>query len=177
MLPVVGTRIRAKSGAIIVALGAIRGLVADCHGWDSFAEGDVFYMNDSYMTGKHLNDSTIIMPIFRNGQLIGFAASRAHWLDVGAKDPGSPVDSTEIFQEGMRWGPTRLYEGGRPRDDVIDLLRHFLDISARTYRAQYVIDTDMLTGIHTLPNLPPPRHYRQPQNTGVRSGGMPAVRG
>ena len=98
-------------------------LVADCHGWDNFAEGDVFYMNDSYMTGTHLNDSTIIMPIFWNGQLIGFAASRAHWLDVGAKDPGSPVDSTEIFQEGMRWGPTRLYEGGKPRDDVIDLLR------------------------------------------------------
>ena len=98
-------------------------LVAERHGWDRFEEGDVFYMNDSYMTGTHLNDSTIIMPIFRSGSLIGFAASRAHWLDVGAKDPGSPVDSTEIYQEGMRWGPTRLYVAGEPREDVIDLLR------------------------------------------------------
>lgn len=98
-------------------------LIAEEHGWDYFKEGDVFYMNDSYMTGTHLNDSTIIMPIFWRGNRIGFAASRAHWLDVGAKDPGTPVDSHEIYQEGFRWGPTRLYESGKPRDDVIDLLR------------------------------------------------------
>ncbi|MFK7886732.1 MAG: hydantoinase B/oxoprolinase family protein [Gammaproteobacteria bacterium] len=98
-------------------------LIAEEHGWDYFKEGDVFYMNDSYMTGTHLNDSTIIMPIFWRGERVGFAASRAHWLDVGAKDPGTPVDSHEIYQEGMRWGPTRLYENGEPREDVIDLLR------------------------------------------------------
>ena len=98
-------------------------LIAERHGWDYFAEGDVFYMNDSYMTGTHLNDSTIITPIFWQGERIGFAASRAHWLDVGAKDPGSPVDSSEIYQEGMRWGPTRLYRRGKAREDVIDVLR------------------------------------------------------
>ncbi|MFK8051360.1 MAG: hydantoinase B/oxoprolinase family protein [Woeseiaceae bacterium] len=98
-------------------------LIAEEHGWDYFKEGDVFYMNDSYMTGTHLNDSTIIMPIFWQGERIGFAASRAHWLDVGAKDPGTPVDSHEIYQEGVRWGPTRLYEDGKAREDVIDLLR------------------------------------------------------
>ena len=98
-------------------------LIAKEHGWDYFKEGDVFYMNDSYMTGTHLNDSTVIMPIFWQGERVGFAASRAHWLDVGAKDPGAPVDSHEIYQEGMRWGPTRLYDAGTSRDDVIDLLR------------------------------------------------------
>lgn len=98
-------------------------LIAEQHGWDYFKDGDVFYMNDSYMTGTHLNDSTIIMPIFWRGERVGFAASRAHWLDVGAKDPGTPVDSHEIYQEGVRWGPTRLYENGEPREDVIDLLR------------------------------------------------------
>lgn len=98
-------------------------LIAEQHGWDYFQEGDVFYMNDSYMTGTHLNDATIIMPIFLQGKRVGFAASRAHWLDVGAKDPGTPVDSHEIYQEGVRWGPTRLYDAGKPREDVIDLLR------------------------------------------------------
>lgn len=98
-------------------------LMAERFGWDYFKDGDVFYMNDSYMTGTHLNDSTIIMPIFWQGRRIGFAASRAHWLDVGAKDPGTPVDSHEIYQEGVRWGPTRLYEDGKPREDVINLLR------------------------------------------------------
>jgi N-methylhydantoinase B len=98
-------------------------LMAERYGWEYFKDGDVFYMNNSYMTGTHLNDSTIIQPIFWKGERIGFAASRAHWLDVGAKDPGTPVDSHEIYQEGMRWGPTRLYENGEPREDVIELLR------------------------------------------------------
>ncbi len=98
-------------------------IMAERYGWGYFKDGDVFYMNDSYMTGTHLNDSTIVMPIFWQGERVGFAASRAHWLDVGAKDPGTPVDSTEIYQEGTRWGPTRLYDGGVARDDVIELLR------------------------------------------------------
>ena len=98
-------------------------LAAELFGWDAFRPGDVFYMNDSYMTGTHLNDATIFGPIFWNEQLVGFSATRAHWLDVGAKDPGGPMDSHEIFQEGMRWGPTRIYDAGSPREDIIDLLR------------------------------------------------------
>ncbi len=98
-------------------------LAAELYGWDAFAPGDVFYMNDSYMTGTHLNDATIFGPIFSRDRLVGFSATRAHWLDVGAKDPGGAMDSREIYQEGMRWAPTRIYAGGEPRDDVIDLLR------------------------------------------------------
>ena len=45
-----------------------------------------------------------------NKQLAGFSASRAHWLDVGAKDPGGSMDSSNIYQEGFRWPVTRLYE-------------------------------------------------------------------
>lgn len=98
-------------------------LAADMYGWDNFKPGDVFYMNDSYMTGTHLNDATIFGPIFWRGQRVGFSATRAHWLDVGGKDPGGPMDSTSIFQEGMRWAPTRIYDAGEPREDIIDLLR------------------------------------------------------
>jgi N-methylhydantoinase B len=98
-------------------------LAADLFGWDTFKPGDVFYMNDSYMTGTHLNDATIFGPIFWQDRLVGFSATRAHWLDVGGKDPGGPMDSNSIFQEGMRWGPTRIYDGGEPRADIIDLLR------------------------------------------------------
>ena len=98
-------------------------LAAELYGWDAFKPGDVFYMNDSYMTGTHLNDVTIFGPIFWNNRLVGFSATRAHWLDVGGKDPGGPMDSNSIFQEGMRWGPTRIYDAGEPREDIIDLLR------------------------------------------------------
>jgi N-methylhydantoinase B len=98
-------------------------LAADMFGWDTFKPGDVFYMNDSYMTGTHLNDATIFGPIFWQDRLVGFSATRAHWLDVGAKDPGGPMDSREIYQEGMRWAPTRIYDGGEAREDIIDLMR------------------------------------------------------
>jgi N-methylhydantoinase B len=98
-------------------------LAAEMFGWDAFKPGDVFYMNDSYMTGTHLNDATIFGPIFWRDRLVGFSATRAHWLDVGGKDPGGPMDSREIYQEGMRWAPTRIYDGGEAREDIIDLLR------------------------------------------------------
>lgn len=98
-------------------------LTAELFGWDAFQPGDLFYMNDAYMTGTHLNDATIFGPIYWHDRLVGFSATRAHWLDVGAKDPGGSMDSHEIYQEGMRWAPTRIYERGAPREDVIDLLR------------------------------------------------------
>jgi len=98
-------------------------LIAEKIGWEKFKPGDVFYMNDSYMTGTHLNDATIVTPIFWKNQRVGFTAARAHWLDIGAKDPGAPMDSHEIYQEGMRWGPTRIYENGEPKEEILDFLR------------------------------------------------------
>ena len=98
-------------------------LIAEKIGWENFQSGDVFYMNDSYMTGTHLNDSSIVTPIFWNNRRVGFTAARAHWLDIGAKDPGAPMDSHEIYQEGMRWGPTRLYENGKPKEEILDFLQ------------------------------------------------------
>jgi N-methylhydantoinase B len=92
-------------------------------GREIFEPGDVFYMNDPYMQGTHLNDATIFSPIFYDEELVGFSATRAHWLDVGAKDPGTPMDSTEIYQEGFRWAPTKIYSCYEQREDVVDLLR------------------------------------------------------
>jgi N-methylhydantoinase B len=96
---------------------------AQTNGWDYFQDGDVIFLNDSYIAGTHLNDVTVIQPIFWRGQRVGFSASRAHWLDVGGKDTGLSIDSTEIYQEGMRWAPTKIYEAGRPRKDILDFLQ------------------------------------------------------
>lgn len=92
-------------------------------GWEYFHPGDIIYMNDSYITGGHLNDATIIAPIFWRDELVGFSASRAHWIDVGGKDPGQTTDSTENYQEGIRWGPTKIYVDAKPREEFIDLIR------------------------------------------------------
>ena len=84
--------------------------------------GDVWILNDSYLAGTHLNDLTVFAPIFHAGELVGFAASRAHWIDVGAKDPGGPMDATEIYQEGIRLAAATLVAGGGKRRDVVDIL-------------------------------------------------------
>jgi len=96
---------------------------ANMYGWDYFKEGDIFFVNDSFFTGTHLNDITIFAPIFWQGKLAGFSASRAHWLDVGGKDPGGSMDSTNIYQEGFRWPVTRLYENNEPKKEIIEFLR------------------------------------------------------
>lgn len=84
--------------------------------------GDVWVLNDSYIGGTHLNDCTVYAPIFVDDELAGFAVSRAHWIDMGSKDPGGSMDSTSIYQEGLRMGPTRIVVGGRENDDVVRLI-------------------------------------------------------
>ncbi|MEV0389543.1 hydantoinase B/oxoprolinase family protein [Nonomuraea sp. NPDC050643] len=92
------------------------------YGREVWREGDVWVLNDSYIGGTHLNDVTVYGPIFVDGELTGFAASRAHWLDVGSKDPGGSMDSTSIFQEGLRMGPVKVYEGGAPCRDLHEVI-------------------------------------------------------
>jgi N-methylhydantoinase B len=76
--------------------------------------GDVILLNDSYRGGTHLNDVTLLYPVFDGDELFIFPAVRAHWADVGGMVPGSYSGlSTSIYQEGMRIPPIKLYEGGR----------------------------------------------------------------
>src|SRR5699024_1656919 len=91
-------------------------------GNENYNPGDVYIMNDSYLAGTHLNDITVIAPIFYKDELVGFSATRAHWLDLGAKDPGYPMDATEIYQEGLRIPPLKIYDKGEPIQDVIKLI-------------------------------------------------------
>jgi N-methylhydantoinase B len=118
-------RVLGQSAGLPIFLGNLEictRLTEQTYGREGWQPGDVWIMNDSYMTGTHLNDMTVFGPIFVEDELTGFAACRAHWLDVGAKDPGGPMDSTEIYQEGIRLGPTKVVEAGRQRPDVTDLL-------------------------------------------------------
>ena len=118
-------RVLGQSAGLPIFLGNLEictQLTEEMYGRESWTPGDVWIMNDSYLTGTHLNDMTVFGPIFHEQELVGFGACRAHWLDVGAKDPGGPMDSIEIYQEGIRLGPMRVVEGGVQREDVTDLL-------------------------------------------------------
>lgn len=91
--------------------------------------GDVFILNDPFEGGTHLPDFYIFKPIFAGAPpgsgpaLVGWAASIGHQLDVGGKTPGgNGCDATEIFQEGLRIPPLRLYAAGEPVEAVFELI-------------------------------------------------------
>lgn len=87
------------------------------------APGDVIVLNDPYRGGTHLNDVTLIYPVFAGERLIFFPAVREHWADVGGAVPGSlSGTATEIYQEGVRIPPIKLVERGRVNKAAMDLL-------------------------------------------------------
>jgi N-methylhydantoinase B len=73
--------------------------------------GDVVILNDPFKGGTHLPDITLISPVYSRGDpiLLGLVASRAHHSDVGGMSPGSMPLAQEIYQEGLRIPPVRLY--------------------------------------------------------------------
>src|SRR5262250_752833 len=90
---------------------------------DDIHEGDVFLHNDPYTGGTHLNDVAMIYPMFADGELFLFPVVRAHWGDVGGMSPGSLSGRvTEIYQEGVRIPPIRVYECGRPNQAALDVI-------------------------------------------------------
>lgn len=91
-------------------------------GPECWQDGDVWVLNDSYIGGTHLNDCTVYAPIFVDGSLKGFAVSRAHWVDMGSKDPGGSMDSTNIYQDGLRFPPVRLVHKGSEVPDMMRLM-------------------------------------------------------
>lgn len=85
--------------------------------------GDVFVLNDPFEGGTHLPDVTMVSPLSVDGEVLGYAVSRAHHADVGGMTPGSmPAGAREIYQEGLRLPPVRLVAGGETNDDVLSLL-------------------------------------------------------
>jgi len=117
-------RMVAQAESIPVHLGAMPCSVgAAIASVERFSPGDVVVLNDPYKGGAHLPDITFVSPVFVNGSLIGYVANRAHHADVGGKEPGSLAgDATEIFQEGLRIPPVRLWKEGRLNPDLFDLI-------------------------------------------------------
>jgi N-methylhydantoinase B len=83
--------------------------------------GDAWVLNDPYRGGTHLPDITVVSPIHVDGELAGYAASRAHHADVGGRIPGSmPADSTTLDEEGVVIEPTRLVRAEELDREVLD---------------------------------------------------------
>lgn len=87
-------------------------------------EGEMWVVNDPYVSGTHLNDVTVIRPIFFRGDLAGFAANKAHHTDIGGMVPGSmSADAPDLFAEGLVVPPMRLVQDDRVVDATVALFR------------------------------------------------------
>ena len=90
---------------------------------DDIHEGDIFFHNDPYTGGTHLNDVLMLYPVFHDARLAMFTATRCHWGDVGGMTPGSLSGRVrEVYQEGLRIAPTRICDRGRMNEAWLTLL-------------------------------------------------------
>ena len=81
---------------------------------DQWQPDDIVISNDPYCGGQHLPDIVAFKAVFHDGRRIGFVGTLCHHLDVGGSSPGSYGSSaTEIFQEGLRIPPVKLFEAGK----------------------------------------------------------------
>jgi len=90
---------------------------------EHFAPGDIYALNDPYEGGSHLPDIYLFKPIFGKSDLLGFACTVAHHTDIGGRVAGGNAsDSTEIYQEGLRIPPLKLYDKGKPNEAIFRIL-------------------------------------------------------
>ena len=93
------------------------------HFADDMAPGDVFIMNDPFDGGMHLPDIFVVKPLFHEGKRLAFACTVCHHIDVGGRVAGSNAsDSTEIYAEGLRIAPMKLYEAGKINKTIMTFI-------------------------------------------------------
>jgi N-methylhydantoinase B len=81
--------------------------------------GDVLATNDPWLASGHLNDITVVTPVFHRGTLVGYTASTCHAMDIGGR--GITVDALDCYEEGFLIPPCKLYAADRPQQ-VLELL-------------------------------------------------------
>lgn len=101
---------------------------------DRLHPGDVLVTNDPWKTSGQLNDISVVTPVFRTGKLVGFFGNTCHAMDIGGR--GLSADASEVFEEGLYIPITKLFDRGRPNQELLDLL-------AANVRAPYEVLGDV----------------------------------
>ena len=119
-------RLLGDSTGLSVFLGANEYAVLECRDlglFDDIAPGDVIMMNVPYVIGTHTNDAILVQGAFHEGELVAYTCVRAHWTDIGGKDPGYILNSTSIHQEGLLIPGIKIIKAGVPDENVMRILR------------------------------------------------------
>jgi N-methylhydantoinase B len=95
-------------------------------GAETFRPGDVVMLNYPYWNSAHTYDAMLFAPVFIDAEPAGPAAYlcvRAHWMDLGGKDPAYVLDSTDMHQEGLVFPGTRIVKAGVIDEEILELIR------------------------------------------------------
>ena len=88
---------------------------------ETLQEGDAMITNHPWQTAGHLNDFTVITPIFRGGNIVAYFGNCCHALDVGGRGLGA--DARQVYEEGLFVPVTRLFAGSEPNEELFRLIR------------------------------------------------------
>src|SRR3990172_8624208 len=105
---------------------------------DTLHEGDSLISNDPWLTSGHLNDFTVVTPVFLHGRPVGLFANPCHAVDVGGSMLGA--DAREVFEEGIYVPILKIFERGSPNRDVIRLIR-------QNVRAPELVEGDLMAQV------------------------------
>ena len=123
------------------------------YGPEKLDPGDAILANDPYLGGVHLNDITLISPVYYQNECFGYVASLVHHVDVGGGAPASIGAFREVYQEGIIIPPVKLVQGGRIENDLFRLILAQIRSRYETagdFRAQLAANN---TGVRRLSTL------------------------
>ncbi len=104
------------------------------HFGDSMHEGDIYCLNDPFDGGMHLPDIFVFKPLYHQGRRLAFAATVCHHTDVGGRVAGSNAsDSTEIYAEGLRIPPLKLYDRGVRNETLMAIIERNVRLPVRLF--------------------------------------------
>lgn len=119
------TGIIAQSHGFICFLGSLGPAVQNCLdivGKENLAPRDVVISTVPHIIGSHSLDATLFTPIFYRDELFGYAATKSHWNDIGAKS-FFLTDSTNIYEEGLRIPPVKIYQAGSLKPEIWEIIK------------------------------------------------------
>jgi N-methylhydantoinase B len=118
-------RLLAQANSLPVFMGTLNfcvdAAVTAIGGPDALEPGDIVIYNMPYGTGSHAQDVAMVAPSFHDGKLVGYICIKAHWMDIGAKDPYC-TDTTDVFQEGVVLPGVKLYRRGERNPDIFRII-------------------------------------------------------
>lgn len=106
--------------------------------WDTLEEGDSLISNDPWLMSGHLNDFTVVTPIFRQGKPLALFANTCHAVDVGGRMLGA--DARQVFEEGIYVPIMKLFKRGQPNRDLFRLVK-------QNVRAPELVEGDLMAQV------------------------------